>query len=204
MLPFVLIVSLIPQSFYDWLAELLRRIRLPNFPAPGANSLESLFNPNETPSQDFTSANIVVAVIVFGALAFFVLLLMGVTTRKNILRRKRTNDFEAPLKSSEARDDILKSAISSLDIRRWLAALTIRRLYARAIREAGKRGFTRSQNQTPMEFLPRLSAAFPGAERETRQITDAYIAAHYGEVPDTLDALNTLRSAWQKMRVSKP
>lgn len=203
-LPFVLIVSLIPQSFYDWLAELLRRIRLPTFPAPGANSLESLFNANQTPSQNFTGVNIVIAVIVFGALAFFVLLLMSVTTRKNILRRKSAEDFEAPLKSSETRDDILKSAISSLDIRRWLATLTIRRLYVRAVREAGKRGFTRSQNQTPMEFLPKLNAAFPDAERETRQITDAYIAAHYGEVPDTLDGLNTLRSAWLKMRKSKP
>ena len=66
--------------------------------------------------------------------------------------------------------------------------------------EAGKRGFGRKPAQTPNDYAPFLSQAYPGVDADLRIITDAYIAAHYGEVPDTDEGLNTIRQAWERVR----
>jgi hypothetical protein len=91
--------------------------------------------------------------------------------------------------------------LKSLSLRRWLAAVTIRRIYARMSHEAAKRGFERLAAQTPFDYLPSLSKAFPDAQAELLVITNAYIAAHYGEVPDTDEALAQIRAAWDHVRV---
>ena len=91
--------------------------------------------------------------------------------------------------------------LKSLSLRRWLAAVTIRRIYARMSHEAAKRGFERLASQTPFDYLPSLSKAFPDAQAELLVITNAYIAAHYGEVPDTDEALAKIRAAWDHVRV---
>ena len=49
-----------------------------------------------------------------------------------------------------------------------------------------------------------LARAFPGADEDARRITDAYINAHYGEVPDTLDKLRAIQAAWARMRRIEP
>lgn len=90
----------------------------------------------------------------------------------------------------------------SLSLRRWLAVLNIRRIYARMSHEAGKRGFGRLSSQTPYDFLPRLGEAFPGAGADAHLITNAYVAAHYGEVPDTDEALAEIRAAWRRVRAT--
>ena len=90
--------------------------------------------------------------------------------------------------------------LNTFNLRRWLAAATIRRIYARMTHEAGKRGFSRKPSQTPNDMAPLLAQAFPGVDADLRIITDAYIAAHYGEVPDTDDALNVIRQAWERVR----
>jgi hypothetical protein len=37
---------------------------------------------------------------------------------------------------------------------------------------------------------------------DVRIITDAYVKAHYGEVPDTDEALNVIRDAWERVRAT--
>jgi len=81
--------------------------------------------------------------------------------------------------------------------------MTIRRLYARATHEAARRGKHRSAAQTPYDFLPTLQSAFPTAESDARVITEAYVAAHYGEVPDSQQALDALKQAWERMRTTQ-
>jgi hypothetical protein len=90
--------------------------------------------------------------------------------------------------------------IKSLSLRRWLAVMTIRRIYARMTHEAGKRGYSRLFAQTPFDYLPALSNAFPNVLAELNLITNAYVAAHYGEVPDTDGALAQIRAAWDRVR----
>lgn len=90
----------------------------------------------------------------------------------------------------------------SLSLRRWLAALTIRRIYARMDHEATKRGYARRAAETPFDHLPLLDSAFPTMHADVRIITDAYVKAHYGEVPDTDEALNVIRDAWERVRAT--
>jgi hypothetical protein len=92
------------------------------------------------------------------------------------------------------------SILNTFNLRRWLAAVTIRRIYARLCHEAGKRGQARRVAQTPTDYQPQLVVAFPGADADLHIITTAYIAAHYGEVPDTTEALNVIRDAWERVR----
>jgi hypothetical protein len=99
--------------------------------------------------------------------------------------------------------DVTESSFwRTFNLRRWLAVLTIRRIYARMSHEAGKRGFQRMTAQTPNDYLPRLNDAFPGTDADIRTITNAYIAAHYGEVPDTDEALAQIRMAWERVRAT--
>ena len=84
------------------------------------------------------------------------------------------------------------------------AAATIRLIYARLTAEAARRGERRAPAQTPLEFLPGLARAFPGADEDARRVTDAYINAHYGEVPDTLDKLRAIQAAWARLRRVEP
>ena len=121
--------------------------------------------------------------------------------REEAVNRARTDDLQ------DLQDEDIPSpaafvgeVLKSLSLRRWLAAVTIRRIYARMSHEAGKRGFDRPPAQTPFDYLPALSGAFPNAQADLNIITNAYVAAHYGQVPDTDEALAQIRSAWDRVR----
>ena len=58
----------------------------------------------------------------------------------------------------------------------------------------------RARSQTPYEYLGVLRRALPGRQEEVSAITEAYVAAHYGQVPDTRDELDHLRACWQRIR----
>ena len=93
-----------------------------------------------------------------------------------------------------------KLARSRLD--RYWAAVTIRRIYARLGALAQDIGFPRSPQQTPYEYLPVLAEAFPGRRAELANITEAYVAVHYGETPEDPARLADVRVAWQTIRES--
>jgi hypothetical protein len=84
---------------------------------------------------------------------------------------------------------------------RFFAAISIRRIYANLIRLATEAGYPRGEAQTPYEYLATLCEALPGSRDDVEVITEAYVQAHYGEVPDTRDGLRRIRECWQ--RVSK-
>jgi hypothetical protein len=83
---------------------------------------------------------------------------------------------------------------------RLLRALSIRRIYASLLRLAAEAGYPRGKAQTPYEYLGTLYEALPGSEEEVRVITEAYVNAHYGEVPDTREELQRIRDCWQRVR----
>lgn len=94
----------------------------------------------------------------------------------------------------------LRRRAQQIQIPAFLASLSIRRIYANLTRLATRQGFPRRPAQTPYEYLPALRQAFPECEEEVRAITQAYVWAHYGQVPDTREDLNRLRQAWQRVR----
>jgi len=83
---------------------------------------------------------------------------------------------------------------------RFLAALSVRRIYANVVRLATDAGYPRARSQTPYEYLGVLRRALPERQEEVLAITEAYVAAHYGQVPDTREELARLRACWQRIR----
>ena len=83
---------------------------------------------------------------------------------------------------------------------RFFAAVSIRRIYRNMVRMAADAGYPRSTAQTPYEYLATLRQAFPSSEAEAGIITEAYVNAHYGKVPDSQDELQRIRDCWDRMR----
>jgi len=82
----------------------------------------------------------------------------------------------------------------------FLSAISIRRIYANLVRLATEQGYPRGSAQTPYEYLDTLRQALPGSEAETTLITNAYVNAHYGKLPDTPEELQQIRDAWDRVR----
>jgi len=83
---------------------------------------------------------------------------------------------------------------------RFLTAVSIRRIYRNMVRMATDVGYPRSMAQTPYEYLATLRQAFPSNEAEAAIITEAYVNAHYGQVPDSQEELQRIRDCWERMR----
>ncbi len=204
-LPAMVVAWLIPQGFFDWLSGFLSRRGLtPNSlgeQASGRQWLADLFRNNGDPNAVDLNTLLALGVLLI-ALAL-ILLSMRAKRAHEIERAREPDDYESALPMGAAQpSSAARRSLGSL--RRWLAVMTVRRLYLRAERDAAKRGFQRQPAQTPHEFLPKLQAAFPQAQQEAAALTDAYALAHYGEVPDSPEALDRLRAQWSRMRASPP
>jgi hypothetical protein len=79
-------------------------------------------------------------------------------------------------------------------------AHTIRRIYAELGLLARGQGRPRLPHQTPYEYLPALRETFPTCSDDVVLITEAYVAVHYGELPERPAALAEVREAWQRVR----
>jgi len=76
-----------------------------------------------------------------------------------------------------------------------LAALTVRRLYARLLILAEQSGTPRPSAQTPFEFESALQNTFPAHRALIAELTHAYSRAHYGELPDDPGFIPRARTA---------
>ena len=205
MLPLILLAMLVGTL----LSELLRMIfrEPPNLSF--LTSLGEMFQQINEGQTQAESAGIVIPeslriALVIAAVALFIVFVAYFTGRAQRAQRAQQVDTESlQVVEPEAPISGLERLRQSLSLRRWLAALSIRRIYARMAHEAGKRGFPRLPAQTPNDYAPVLRQAFPGAGDDTDHITAAYIAAHYGEVPDTDEALAAIRAAWERARASR-
>jgi hypothetical protein len=85
-------------------------------------------------------------------------------------------------------------------LRRRLAVRSIRRVYAALVALGAGRGYARPAARTPYEHLAALRQAFPGCEAQVEHITAAYVSAHYGQAPETREALREIKAAWEQVR----
>jgi hypothetical protein len=83
---------------------------------------------------------------------------------------------------------------------RFLAAVSIRRIYGNMVQMATGAGHPREKTHTPYEYLATLHQAFPDSEEEFTIITEAYVNAHYGQVPDSQEELQRIRDCWERAR----
>lgn len=205
-LPLAILLSFIPEAFFAWLRDRLENMQLlppgflQNSPLSG---LFSQWQSDATAASDPAAFDRTAALVLIGIAVLIMLVSLETRRRQAARNNDRAADWTAPLPPPAAATNAAQRLLRTFDLRQWLAAMTVRRLYARATREAAKRGFARQAAETPLDFLPRLRQAFPQANAEAALLTDAYIAAHYGEVPDTREALDALRSAWERMRAAR-
>ena len=82
----------------------------------------------------------------------------------------------------------------------FLAALSVHNIYVNLLRLAARHGIPRRKAETPYEHLTRFTARFPTIGQDARAITDAFVAAHYGELNVDAEALENLREAWERIR----
>ena len=178
-----------PQEALQSMNDVLGQLKQPDPNAPPV-----LYIPPEV--------RFIIGVIVLLGIIAVIIWFTSRARREEAINRAKTDDLqdlqEEEIPSPAA---FVGEVLKSLSLRRWLAAVTIRRIYARMSHEAGKRGFERLPAQTPFDYLPSLYSAFPDAQAELGVITNAYVAAHYGEVPDTDEALAKIRAAWDHVRV---
>jgi hypothetical protein len=81
-------------------------------------------------------------------------------------------------------------------------AVNIRRIYAQMQRLAARQGYPRTASQTPYEYESIAVRAFPDAVAEVHTITEAYVAVHYGEVPESDAELQEIRASWERLEES--
>lgn len=148
--------------------------------------------------------------IALGVIALFVLLLVGVRRWRLGLSGGSDVWRESVWSSREVGQGLLKGLQSNL---RQLAGLwsgrreqrayslaTVRWIYASLLALAEQRGVQRTPSETPSEYLPTLLSAFPGWGTELHTLTEAYVNAHYGRVPDTEAELQVLRETWRHIQ----
>jgi hypothetical protein len=80
----------------------------------------------------------------------------------------------------------------------WGGTLSVRQIYARMQATAGKMGYPRAVQQTPIEYLSVLSGAMPDLRGEFRDITAAYLEARYGPAPASDPAVQAASRAWKR------
>lgn len=89
-------------------------------------------------------------------------------------------------------------------LKNWRTAVSIRRIYRQMSAVADANGFPRLPTETPYEFLPTLSQAWPNNQSETQLITNAFVKVRYGELPESHEELETIVQAWRTLEKTPP
>ena len=184
------------------LQELLRRLAPSERPEMDVPPQGAPFTPEQL-------ALIKTVGIVLGVL--FLLLMVALSLRRLRLRAglRRNEERESVWQGANLRQglgDLLRrgrdrvdeaaAALGQSALGRFFAALTIRRIYAHMGALAEERGYPRCSYETPYEYLPTLEQAFPGEIEGVACITEAYVAVHYGDLPERPEHLAKVRAAW--------
>jgi hypothetical protein len=110
------------------------------------------------------------------------------------------SNLDELLKRGRRRLGGVTEALMRSRLGQMLAALTIRRIYAHMASLAAERGYPRAIDETPYDYMPALLRAFPASHQEVAQITESYVAVHYGELPEQDEELSAVRAAWQRIQ----
>ncbi len=79
------------------------------------------------------------------------------------------------------------------------AVRSIREIYRLLLKRAARRGYARKKNETPYEYLSRLSESMPLLVPQLIDITEAYTSVRYGSIVPGEAEINQLRTTWKKL-----
>jgi len=146
----------------------------------------------------------------------FLVLIGYLVTRA--LRRKKATDRAGVREDRELiwSWDLVKSQLAELLSRRPAPApfaelggdrddplVWVRRAYQRLLALALARGRPRLPRQTPHTFLPTVNDLWPGETRNLAELTAAYTAARYGQVPPSPEQLAALKQAMERLAAAE-
>lgn len=152
-------------------------------------------------------------VILWGTIIFFLVLIL-ITLKRHVWKNESSeqenlSDLDQPdlitlLRAALRRtlDRLLEQINNTLGMRqarRMLAAARIRRIYARLLKLSARLDVPRPAARTPLEFLSNLVELFPGQSLELNTITQAYVRVRYGELPETVEAVDSVELAWKRI-----
>jgi len=212
----VYLAGLVVEVLVTVLRFLVGEINLERFRRDLSQLLPSEPLPQPEPSARFTAEQLAFTRAV-GTIAgvLFLVLVVALSLRRLRARAERRRDEEREsvwegthlrlglrdlLGHGRRRLDEAAAALGRSRLGRFFAALTIRRIYAHVNALAAERGYPRVAYQTPYEYLPTLERAFPDNREDVVRITEAYVAVHYGEVPERPEDVATIAAAWESIR----
>jgi hypothetical protein len=76
----------------------------------------------------------------------------------------------------------------------------VRYTYLALVRQAGKMGVARQQNETPLEYERPLQDAWPETEQEVDEMTQAFLHARYSRRPVNSDDAAHIETTWKAVR----
>lgn len=176
-------------------ANLLSDVEATVLPTPAATS--------EAVSSDFTG-KVVTTVVMLGLIVLVGLALGRVYQRATFAARQ-----SARSRAGESAEDdapgLGRRVLERLGLLgQWRTAASIRRIYRLMCRAAAAAGYPRLEVETPFEYLPTVSRVWPDYHTEVRLITEAFVRARYGEVPETREELDMIRAAWRRLESAEP
>jgi hypothetical protein len=203
--PLLTLLARFISEFIELLRQLVKRFSSTGVP-------ETLQNLAEQLGQAVSKAipfNIGSRMIIIAAVFFFIgfTLLLGIRFRayQRRMEEEENSQMDPSVGSTTLQKMIQRLLPASLNIRlrspgQILAAARIRYIYRRLIALSLKHGVERSPSVTPLEFIPQLSAIFPGETAAVELITAAYTRIRYGEYPETIREVEEVQRAWDAVR----
>jgi hypothetical protein len=208
---------------FSWLGRLVLQLMEKVFTELDARGIESLFDPltldggpgprevgNLTPEQLALARGVGISC---GLLILLLVLVWWLRRFRVQPARRRGDERESVWEEVDLRRSLrdlwdegrrrLGEAAAVLGhslLGQFFVALTIRRIYAHLSALAAELGHPRAVHQTPYEYQPVLEEAFPECPEAVAQITGAYVAVHYGEIPEQSEELAVIRTAWKQLR----
>ena len=202
--PLIALIGLLLPLLDKWLSSL-------NIQNLGLQQLEFLQQLNQIdPEKAAAFNNTVNQAITIMLIAVLVItaVIVIISVRRRALKNATTGrddmvDRAAERKLARApgfQPGFLRSRLEQA--KRWLAAARIRRVYQQLMAYCAKLDNPRLPAFTPLEFLPELSRLFPDHVAEVTMLTDVYQRVRYGEVPESLEELQTILAAWSAVKAN--
>jgi Domain of unknown function (DUF4129) len=180
---------------------------LPQEENSGLISLETpfIFEEIKNSSDQLSRNGQIIIILLAIAIILLVALLVNRLYRQTAVIVRQSERIQANEEELPEDNNFLRRLLGRLGILRdWQTAVSIRRIYRKMLRAADASGYPRLDSETPYEFLKTLSQTWPENRQETQLITTAYVKIRYGELPETEQELQAIKSAWHTLEQTRP
>jgi hypothetical protein len=192
--------------FLPWLDKWFSSLNLENLGLQQLVFLQQLNQVDPEKAAAFNNTVNQVITILLIAVLLITTVIVIISVRRRVLKNRTTGrddqtERAAARKLARApgfKPGFLRSRLE--EARRWLAAARIRRIYQQLMTYCAKLDNPRLPAFTPLEFLPQLKTLFPGYEEQVSLLTRVYQRVRYGEIPESIEELQTIVSAWNAVK----